>query len=279
VLGAGATAFALVVTAPQPEPPQLAAAATKKASSEATVAAKSSKPAKAAPEPAPKPKPKPVSNIPEAVSAAALPYPDPGSVEPKSYAQLTPKHRYVAITLDDGLPFDERILDLFEERGIRCTTFLLGEVVEDNPEIVRRLHKSGFEIANHSWDHPDLTDASESEIREQLNRSQKAISAVTGNQAPYLRPPYGATSSRVKEIAADEGYRIAMWSKSFADTAKGQTPEGCLRNATEGIQPGDIILCHWGQDDTYEGMKLVLDELERQDLTPVTLSELIADSK
>ncbi|MBI5231347.1 MAG: polysaccharide deacetylase family protein [Coriobacteriales bacterium] len=230
-------------------------------------------------EPSSAPKPKPRSKIPKAVKNAALDYPDAPSIEPRSYAKLEPKHRYVAITLDDGLPFDERILDLLEDNDIRCTTFLLGSVAADRPDLVRRLHKSGFEIANHTWSHPGLPNLSDGEIREELRRSQKAISKVTKNQAPYLRPPYGATDQRVKQIAAEEGYQIVMWSRTFGDTGRGQTPEKCYRRAMKGVQPGDVILCHWGQDDTYEAMKLVIKQLKRKNLKAVTLSELIADSQ
>lgn len=231
------------------------------------------------PEPKPKPKPKPVSKTPEAVRKAAVDYPGAPSIDPHSFAQLEPKHRYIAITVDDGIPFDQKMLDLFVENDVKCTTFLLGEAVKSNPKMVKKMKAAGFEIANHSWDHPFMTNQSDEEIRSQLNRTQKRITAITGNQAPYFRPPYGDTNKRVKEIAAEEGYNVVMWSKSFGDSGKHANASNCYDRALEGLGPGDIVLCHWGKDHTYEAMKRFLKEIKRRDLTPVTISELVADSK
>ncbi len=55
--------------------------------------------------------------------------------------------------------------------------------------------RPGFEIANHTWDHKTLTKLSDAQVESELLRTQKVISAVTGNQAPYMRPPGGATNS------------------------------------------------------------------------------------
>lgn len=222
--------------------------------------------------------PQPQSALAEAeaaVSAAALPYPDPPSVRPQTIRRTSPGRNVVAITLDDGVPFDIRILELFEEKNIRCTTFLTGQAVKANRDIVKRLHEDGFEIANHTWDHPNLTKLSDSEIRSQLRRTQEEISDITGNQAPYMRPPGGSTNKRVEGIAADMGFKVVLWNKSFADTSTYATPQRLYDNVMTDLQPGDIILCHWGGKSTYEALQLILPEMERRGFTPVTVSELL----
>jgi peptidoglycan/xylan/chitin deacetylase (PgdA/CDA1 family) len=211
-----------------------------------------------------------------AVKEAALPYPNPPAVTPQTITHVpNPSRKLVAITLDDGIPFDTRILDLFEQKNIRCTTFLLGQFVKTHPELVKRLDRDGFEIANHTWDHKNLTKLSNEEIRSELRRTQDAISAITGNQAPYMRPPGGATNTRVRKVAGEMGFRVVLWNRSFADTSTKATPTKEFRNVMDGLQPGDIILCHWGGKDTYEAMKLILPEMERRGFTPVTISELL----
>ena len=214
-----------------------------------------------------------------AVAAAALRYPNAPAITPHSISGIHPKHKYVAVTLDDGVPFDTRILELFEQRGWTATTFLLGTMVTSQPTLVQRLHRDGFEIANHTWDHKTLTKLSESQVRDELSRTQAAISKITGNQAPYMRPPGGGTNTSVKNIAGSMGYNIVLWNKSFADTSGSATPEQCAANALKDLQPGDIILCHWGRPATYGAMKILLPELERRGYRVVTLSEMIADSK
>lgn len=218
----------------------------------------------------------------DAVAEAALDFPGPPSIQPQSIASLEPKHKYVAITLDDGYGFEPRLLTLFEKYDARCTVFVLGEWALDNKKTLRKLDKAGFEIANHGWDHEDLTQLSDAQIRSQLRRAQKVISAVTGNQAPYMRPPYGATNSRVKRVAGELGYKVIMWNRSFADTSAKASSERSYRSVMErsgGIRPGDIIVGHIGSDDTYGALERILPELKAQGYEFVTVSELIADSQ
>ena len=148
-------------------------------------------------------------------------------------------------------------------------------------ELVKKLDAAGFEIANHTWDHKTLTKLSDSEIESELQRTQKVISSVTGNQAPYMRPPGGATNARVKAIAANLGYTVVMWDRTFADSSKHASPQNSYHYVMEyggGVKPGDVILCHWGSKDTYEALKRILPELKAQGYEFVTISELIADS-
>jgi peptidoglycan/xylan/chitin deacetylase (PgdA/CDA1 family) len=213
-----------------------------------------------------------------AVRAAALRYPNPPAIKPLTIRKAAPKRKLVAITLDDGIPFNTKILDLFEARGIRCTTFLLGQAVRAHPDLVRRLNKDGFEIANHTWDHKTLTKLSDAQILSEWSRTQAAISAITGNQAPYMRPPGGGTNLHVRSLAASMGYHVVLWDKSFADTSRAATPQRLFHNVMDTLKPGEIILCHWGGRDTYEALQLILPEMERRGFTPVTLSEMLADS-
>lgn len=214
-----------------------------------------------------------------AIAAAAVPFPDAPSVEPRTISHLSPSEKMIAITLDDGGNYDERLLTLFEDNDLHLTTFLLGSFVKNNPKFTERLVKDGFEIANHTWDHGDLARMDSSEIKTELTRAQKAISAHTGNQAPYMRPPGGATDSTVKQTSAKLGYTVILWNKSFADTSKVATGDRLYHNVVDGAKSGDIVLCHWGGKATYDGMKLIIPELKRRGFKIVSISEMLAASK
>ncbi len=219
-----------------------------------------------------------------AVRRAAVPFPGAPALpaSTKSLSHLTPKHKYVAITLDDGYGFQPKMLDLLESYGARCTTFLIGSWAASNKSILKRLNKDGFEIANHTWDHKALTKLSSAQIASELTKTQAVISSVTKNQAPYMRPPGGATNANVRAVAASKGYRVIMWNRTFGDSGRGATPKKLYDNVMHldgDLKPGDIILCHWGSKVSYEAMKQVLAELKAQGYQCVTISELIADSK
>ena len=194
----------------------------------------------------------------------------------------TPHHKYIAITLDDGYNFQPALLGLFKQYDVHCTTFLIGSWAATHKADLKLMKEAGFEIANHSWSHPFLTRLSSAAIATELTKTQKVITSVTGSQAPYLRPPFGATNASVKAAAARLGYRIVMWDRTFGDSGRGATPKKLYSNVMSsggGVKPGDIILCHWGSKPSYEALKKILPDLRAQGYEFVTLSELIADSK
>lgn len=220
----------------------------------------------------------------DAVARAAVHFPGAPKLSStmRSVSQLHPRHKYVALTLDDGYNFQPQMLELLKQYDARCTTFLIGSWAATHKSDLKLMKDAGFEIANHSWSHPQLTKLSSAGVASELTRTQKVISSVTGNQAPYLRPPFGATNSSVKAAAAQLGYRIVMWDRTFGDSGRGATPTKLYANVVTsngGIQPGDVVLCHWGSKPSYEALKKILPDLKAQGYEFVTISELIADSK
>lgn len=218
-------------------------------------------------------------SAPDPVKLAATDYKLPAAVDPETIMSAEPKRKLVAITIDDGVPYNPKLFDYLVANDVRVTTFVLGSFAADRPDLIKKMHEAGFEIANHSWDHPFLTKLSDADVKSQLRRTQAAVSKITGNQAPYLRPPYGDTDTRVKGIAAELGYKQVLWNRSFADTSKSATPDQLYKNVMNGLASGDIILCHWGSEDTYLAMQRIIPEMRRRGFEPVTLSEMLADSR
>src|SRR4051794_910680 len=101
---------------------------------------------------------------------------------------------YVALTFDDGphTTLTPKLLDLLAARHIKATFFVLGECVEQNPQILQRAAKEGHEIANHSWSHPQLNRLSDEAARSQLKRTDDLIRSLIGVRPTHFRPPYGA---------------------------------------------------------------------------------------
>jgi peptidoglycan/xylan/chitin deacetylase (PgdA/CDA1 family) len=193
---------------------------------------------------------------------------------------MNPRHKYIALTLDDGYNFQPKFLELLEKYDVHCTTFLIGSWAASNKSAVKAMNKAGFEIANHSWTHPFLTHLSTGQIQSELRRTQRTITSITGNQAPYLRPPYGDTNPHVKAAAAALGYRIVLWDRTFGDSGGHATPARVTRTVMRngGIQRGDVILCHWGSKGSYGALKKLIPKLQAQGFEFVTISELVADS-
>ena len=99
----------------------------------------------------------------------------------------------IALTFDDG-PSIERtnfVLDVLKQKGVHATFFLLGSHAQQYPDLVRRIQAEGHVIGNHSWDHPDFTTLSQAAQKSQIDRTNTAIQAVTGQTPRLLRFPFG----------------------------------------------------------------------------------------
>lgn len=108
------------------------------------------------------------------------------------------KEKIAYLTFDDG-PTNRctpDILDILKENHIPATFFVIGQRVEQNPELVKRAYKEGHFIANHTYSHQDqkLYQNRESFLEEIL-KTDKAISNAIGieNYHPHLfRFPCGS---------------------------------------------------------------------------------------
>ena len=181
--------------------------------------------------------------------------------------------KLVALTFDDGPSsiYTPQLLDGLKERGVPVTFFMLGERVADNRGLVRRAYEEGHEIACHSWDHPDLTECTDSVIKKQISDTFNALDKACGEGTEYLvRPPYGSTNQRVRN-AIDAP--LIYWSVDSEDWS--------LRNVTKVRQKivadtydGAIILCHDIHQTTIPAALGAIDDLKAKGYEFVTVSEL-----
>ena len=188
-------------------------------------------------------------------------------------AEATTGGKLVALTFDDGPSsvYTPQLLDGLKERGVPVTFFFLGERADDYPSIVRRAYEEGHEIACHTWDHPNLTECSESKIKKQISDTFEVLDLACGDGAEYLvRPPYGSTNQKVRD-AIDAP--LIYWSVDSEDWS--------LKNVTKVRQKivadtydGAIILCHDIHKTTIPAALGAIDDLKAKGYEFVTVSEL-----
>ena len=101
--------------------------------------------------------------------------------------------RSIYLTFDDGPRHGHtsRLLDVLAANDAKASFFLLGEQVEKYPDIVRRMVAEGHQLGNHSYDHPRFTRISRSLQLNQIERTEKLLSAIDGKREHRFRPPSG----------------------------------------------------------------------------------------
>jgi peptidoglycan/xylan/chitin deacetylase (PgdA/CDA1 family) len=215
---------------------------------------------------------------PAAPTPSPVSSPAPTGLKPATYFQANVDGPYIAMTFDDG-PSPEttpRLLDILKQRNIKATFFMIGQNVERNPEIVKRILAEGHEIGNHSWTHPQLAKLSDDRVTEEITKTQNAIKSAAGYTPTLLRPPYGSITARQKEwIESQFGLSVILWS---VDPFDWKRPGASVieQRILAGAQPGAIILSHDIHKQTVDSMPATLDALAAKGYKFVTVSQLIA---
>jgi polysaccharide deacetylase family protein (PEP-CTERM system associated) len=105
----------------------------------------------------------------------------------------------------------EAILDLLEEHGVRATFFVLGEVVREHPDLIRRLVAAGHELGSHGMDHRPLWRMDAGAFRRQLLEFRSAVEAalgefpVVGFRAPVFS--LNRSTAWALDVLREQGYR------------------------------------------------------------------------
>ena len=82
-----------------------------------------------------------------------------------------------------------RLLDLFDDCGVRATFFCLGWVAQVYPSLVREVAARGHEIGCHSLLHRPIYDLSEPAFREDLRSALGYLESATGEKVRFFRAP------------------------------------------------------------------------------------------
>lgn len=181
----------------------------------------------------------------------------------------------VAITFDDGPnpQYTETLLDGLKERDVKATFFLIGKQVEQYPEIVERMYKEGHEIGNHTYDHVNLCNLSEAEVKEQVSRTNEAIMEITGVCPVYIRPPFGCWSA---ELGDETGMIDVLWNVDPRDWETNNT-ETIIRRVLNQVEDHDIILFHDCSKSSVEAALAVVDALHERGYEFVGVEEILFD--
>lgn len=165
----------------------------------------------------------------------------------RAFIGLAPGSRQLALTYDDGPndPDTLKLLDVLARHDVKATFFVLGRFVVQKPKIVRALVAAGHVISNHSWDHPRLIVASNTELRRQVNLTQSAIFDACGITPTLLRPPYGGRRPGTFAAVRKLGLEPVMWNVTCYDW-KPTSAEKVFSHAQRQIRGGDVILMHDG---------------------------------
>ncbi|MCD0451804.1 polysaccharide deacetylase family protein [Actinocorallia sp. API 0066] len=180
----------------------------------------------------------------------------------------------VALTFDDGPMEDtERLLGMLAQYNAKATFFVVGRMVEEFPDLVRKEVAGGHEIANHSWSHANLAGLSDAGVRAEIQKTQDAIVRHSGYRSVLLRPPYGSSNARVAAVARSFGLPEIIWAVDPLDW-RDRSSSLVARRVLSGTGNGDVVLMHDIHRTTVDAVPRILEGLAAKGYRFVTVSKL-----
>ena len=154
-----------------------------------------------------------------------------------------------------------KILDVLQRHQVPAAFFLVGNYIEKNPDLVRRMVAEGHTVGNHTMHHPDMSAISDPEaFARELGDLEALYQQVTGQEiAKFYRPPQGLYSEANLAMAQKLGYRTVFWSLAYVDWNNDAqpTPEQAFSKLLPRMHNGAVVLLH----STSQTNAQILDEL------------------
>jgi peptidoglycan/xylan/chitin deacetylase (PgdA/CDA1 family) len=202
----------------------------------------------------------------------------------ESDIQTRPPKKRVAFTFDDGPEpgQTEHILAILKKYDISAAFFMIGQKVQQHPELVAEVRESGHQIiGNHSWDHPNFHDISAAEQTEQVLQNETIL--IKELQPKLFRYPYGNSTCETNEYVRARGYKIVGWHIDSCDWAFEKTGSVDIKEAIScGVLPhdyndyvghvvsatrarnGGIILMHEIHPNTIKKLEEIITQLKAE---------------
>ena len=211
---------------------------------------------------------------------------------PVGNAKASDLARYDAAFLDESgekvlyLTFDagyengctEKILDVLKAHNVPAAFFLVGNYIEKNADLVRRMVEDGHTVGNHTMHHPDMTKlTNEADFAKELTDLETLFEKTTGKKLPkFYRPPQGHYSEENLKMAQQLGYKTVLWSLAYADWNNDAQPtkEQAFSKLLPRTHPGAVVLLHSTSNTNAQILDELLTRWEKEGYTFAPIEDL-----
>ena len=188
--------------------------------------------------------------------------------------------KVIYLTFDCGYEngFTEPILDALKKHNAPAAFFVVGNMIESAPDIIRRMADEGHIVGNHTFHHPDMSAISDpAAFRQELEELSALYKETTGEEMPlFYRPPQGTYSVDNLKMAHELGYKTVFWSLAYVDWYVDDQPtaEEAYSKLLPRIHDGAIILLHSTSRTNAEILDDLLTKWEEMGYSFASLEDL-----
>lgn len=125
------------------------------------------------------------------------------SVDVEDYFQVSAFEKNIKPSDWDNFPCrvernTQQILELFQQKNIRSTFFVLGWVAKRYPDLVKEIVAQGHELASHGYAHQRATQQTREVFRQDIDRAKKLLEDISGEEIlGYRAPSYSISNENL----------------------------------------------------------------------------------
>ena len=173
-----------------------------------------------------------------------------------------------------------KILDILQQQQIPAAFFLVGNYIEKNADLVRRMVAEGHTVGNHTMHHYDMSKLSDkASFSKELQDLETLYKETTGQElAKFYRPPQGIYSEENLKMAQELGYKTVFWSLAYVDWNNDAQPtkEEAFGKLLPRTHPGAVVLLHSTSSTNAEILNELIERWKAEGYTFGTVEELFA---
>lgn len=125
----------------------------------------------------------------------------------------------IALTFDDGPhpAVTQRVLQALQNSREEAHFFVLGQNAEKLPKLILQEQSNGHIVGNHSWNHENLKNLSQSKFIWQVESTFKTLNQLTGQSIRFFRFPYGSYENDQKDWLKNHETANFFWNIDTLD--------------------------------------------------------------
>lgn len=192
------------------------------------------------------------------------------------------------LTFDDGPSENStpQILDILKKNNINATFFLIGNLAEKHPDMVKREAEEGNKIGIHTYSHDyKILYENPEALMDDINKEQTVIKGILGEdfETHLFRFPGGSAGrgtkfNEFKEAVTKDGYTYIDWNALNGDAEKSRpTKDYILERIKKTVydQPKLVVLMHdsSAKKITADNLQEIIDFLKSKGYEFDTLTE------
>ena len=128
------------------------------------------------------------------------------------------KAKTVLVTIDDAP--DQYALEMAEtlaELDAGAIFFVNGHFLQtkEQKETLKKIHKLGFKIGNHTYSHANLKELPENKQKEEIIKVNRLVENIIGEKPEFFRAPFGSNTEYSRKVAEKEGMVLMNWTFGY----------------------------------------------------------------